>query len=268
MRRWLAEPFLHFVVLGALTFGLHRLLQTQREHRLVVSDQAQREIAALFEQRQGRVPTDAERAALTQRWLEDELLFREGLRLDLLHTDSELRAEVIARVRSLLQASVPAAKPTEAELLQFYDRHRADYALPAMIGFREYLVRSGPDARDRARSLLQALKTLPADADVAELLHLPLSHPQGSRAELSVLYGPELVNELFALDLRVWHELRSARGIHLVKVEKRVAAKDPGLAAVRAQVLTDFSAASTARAFKLELARLEKQWSVDVEGPP
>src|SRR5262245_36635766 len=97
------QPFLHFVVLGALTFTAHRWLERREEQRLMVSSQTRRELAALFEQRQRRAPTEDELAESTRRWVEDEVLFREGLRLDLLHTDGELRAEVIARVRALLQ---------------------------------------------------------------------------------------------------------------------------------------------------------------------
>ena len=121
MPRWLREPFVHFVALGALTFGLHRALQLREEQHLTVSSQVRRELTALFEQRQRRAPTDDERAALVSRWVEDEVLFREGLRLDLIHTDTDLRAEIVARVRAMLQASLATQEPSEAELAAYYE---------------------------------------------------------------------------------------------------------------------------------------------------
>ncbi|MEY4582375.1 MAG: hypothetical protein RL701_7078 [Pseudomonadota bacterium] len=261
-------PFLHFVLLGALTFGLHRFLQnqTQNEQRLVVSAQTQRELAALFEQRQQRAPRENEREQLVQRWVEDEVLFREGLRVGLVQSDAELRAQIVSRMRALLQVSAPAQTPSVAELERFYDAHRADYIEPAFVEFRERLVPAGPSAADTARAELHALNTLPENADSASELHLTVSQQQGSEAQLSALYGPELAHKLFTLELGTWHELRSARGRHLVKLVTRSAAKEPGFAAMRARVVSDFHITTTRQTMDDELARLESRWRVDVQG--
>src|SRR5262245_9482872 len=105
LRRSASEPFVHFALLGALVFAAHRLLTPAVDPPTIeVSAARQRELVKLFEQRQGRAANDAERARLIRRYVEDEALFREGVRLSLLHTDPMLRAQLIARVRGTLQA--------------------------------------------------------------------------------------------------------------------------------------------------------------------
>src|SRR5688572_7443376 len=104
LRRCAAEPFFHFALLGALLFAGDRLLaQPVEAPSIEVSVAKQRELLKLFEQRQGRAPTDAERKQLVERYVEDEALFREGLRLSLVNTDPMLRAQMIARMRRMLQ---------------------------------------------------------------------------------------------------------------------------------------------------------------------
>jgi hypothetical protein len=131
LRRVASEPFLHFALLGALVFAGHRVVaRTSSVPTLEVSASKQRELSKLFEQRQHRVPTDADCEQLVRRYVEDETLFREGLRLSLVQTDPLLRAQVIARVRGLLQAELQDGPPTEAELQRYYETHRSDYAAP------------------------------------------------------------------------------------------------------------------------------------------
>jgi hypothetical protein len=107
LRRLASEPFVHFTLLGALVFAGHRLVARASDvPTLEVSTSKQRELAKLFEQRQQRPPNDVERQQLIQRYVEDEVLFREGVRLSLVNTDPMLHAHLVARVRSLLQAEI------------------------------------------------------------------------------------------------------------------------------------------------------------------
>jgi hypothetical protein len=130
-RRIASEPFLHFTLLGALVFAGHRLVaRTLDVPKVEVSASKQRELAKLFEQRQHRAPDATEREQLVQRYVEDEVLFREGQRLSLVQTDPMLRAQLIARMRGMLQAEVDEKPPTEAEVQRYYEAHRSEYAIP------------------------------------------------------------------------------------------------------------------------------------------
>ncbi|MFZ5892780.1 MAG: hypothetical protein ACOY0T_17100 [Myxococcota bacterium] len=130
LRRFASEPLVHFMLLGAVVFSGHRVLvrSDDQAELLEVSASKQRELNKLFEQRQGRAPTDAECQQLIERYVEDEALFREGVRLALLQADPMLRAQLIARVRSMLQAELALAAPTDDQLRGYYQAHRAEFA--------------------------------------------------------------------------------------------------------------------------------------------
>ncbi|KYF89593.1 hypothetical protein BE17_14560 [Sorangium cellulosum] len=267
LRRIASEPFLHFTVLGALVFAGHGLVTRTLDVPTVdVSVSKQRELARLFEQRQRRAPNDTEREQLIRRYVEDEALFREGLRLSLVHTDPMLRAQVIARVRGMLQAEIEQRQPTDIELQSFYEAHLSDYAIPETISYREYLIRSGPDADGDSRRLLSMLERQEA-VDGAGM-PIPTDHSRRSGAELASLYGPELAHELWTLPSGSWQALRSSSGVHVVRVAERTAASEPSLATIREQVSSDYRKDRTARAFQAELTRLTSKWRVQIEEQP
>jgi len=262
-----SEPLLHFALLGALVFAGHRLLAPAIEPPTIeVSAAKQRELGKLFEQRQRRPPTDAERQQLIQRHVEDEALFREGLRLSLVQTDPTLRAQLVSRMRSMLQAELDPSPPTEAELTAYYQARRADYTRPEAISYREYLIPTGPDANDASRRLLSLLRGLAGDA--VEAVPRPSEYAGYSRAQLSPVYGDELARQLWALPSGGWHELRSSRGVHLVRIDERALASEPPFATLRERVSADYRKDRTARAFQAELSRLTAPWRVLVADPP
>ncbi|WP_437586765.1 peptidyl-prolyl cis-trans isomerase [Sorangium sp. So ce1000] len=267
LRRIASEPFVHFTLLGALVFAGHLLVTRTRDvPTLDVSVSKQRELAKLFEQRQGRAPDDAEREQLIRRYVEDEALFREGLRLSLVHTDPMLRAQVIARVRGMLQAELDQKPPTDVELQRYHEAHLSDYAVPETISYREYLIRGGPDAEGDARRLLPLLERRETADGLA--LPVPTDYSRRSEAQLASLYGPELAHELWTLPSGSWRALRSGRGVHLVRVAERNAASDPSFETIREQVSADYRKDRTARAFQAELGRITSQWRVQIAERP
>jgi len=270
LRRFASEPFVHFALLGALVFAGHRYFAVRdagaKEPPVEVSATKQRELARLFEQRQHRSPTDEERRALVQRYVEDEVLFREGLRLSLVNTDPMLRAQLVARVRGMLQAEVDEAAPSDADVARYFEAHRADYVVPESVTYREYFFRRGPDAIDDSRRLLARLahgEDAPANANDP----VPSDYPERSMEQLAALLGPEAAHDLWTLPLGTWRALHSSHGVHLVRVSEHAAPSAPPFSDIRARVTADYRRDRTARAFQTELARLTAAARVHVEQP-
>ena len=259
------EPLFHFTLLGALIFAGHRLIaRTPDAPTIEVSTSKQRELSDLFEQRQRRAPNQTERKQLVQRYVEDEALLREGLRLSLVQTDPLLRGQVIARVRAMLQSELGQTPPTDSQLQRHYEQHLSDYAVPETISYREYWIHRGPDAGKDARRVREALR---AGKAPDEGLPIP-SDSTHSEAQLISLYDEAVARALWTLPNGSWHELRSERGIHIVRVDGRTPASRPPFADVRERVSGSYRKDQTERAFQAELTRLMSRWRVDVEEEP
>jgi hypothetical protein len=263
VRRVASAPFFHFTLLGALVFAGHRLIaRTPAVPTIEVSTSKQRELGNLFEQRQRRAPNQTERKQLVQRYVEDEALLREGLRLSLVQTDPLVRGQVIARVRAMLQSELEQPPPTDSQLQRHYQEHLADHAVPETVSYREYWIHRGPHAGNAARRLMEALH---AGKAPDEGLPTP-SDSTHSEVQLISLYDQEVARALWTLPNGSWHELRSERGVHIVRVDEHTPASRPPFADVREKVSASYRKDQIERAFRSQLARLVSRWRVDVEG--
>jgi hypothetical protein len=262
----LCEPLVHFLILGGLVFALHRALlsplaarPSTRGNLLVVDVQKQKELAALLEQRLQRKPTAHDLDQGIQRWVEEEVLLREALRLDLWQTDPVLRDQLIARMRSLLQASVAPRQASELELDAYLAAHRERYLEPANATFIEYVVPAGSQADDVARELARRLR-------MAETVReLPVRHSQRPERELAALYGAQLTARIMALAPGEWQILRAPRALHVVKLESRAPARELSRDELRPRLLADLTAEHMQADFQQRLTQLTARWQVQTQ---
>jgi hypothetical protein len=80
-RQWLHEPLLHFALLGLLLFGIDALINrgADDQRRIVMNATVDEEAITLFSKARGREPSAQELEALRKVWLDNEVLYREGL---------------------------------------------------------------------------------------------------------------------------------------------------------------------------------------------
>ncbi len=129
LARFLAEPIVHFFVLGALLFVAHRLVVGD-PRVIVVTPGVKAEVARRFRDSHLRPPTAAELEEALGAWKRDEALYREALRERLDRNDATIRTVLADRVRARASAGVPAREPTAAELEGWFAAHRSLYETP------------------------------------------------------------------------------------------------------------------------------------------
>jgi hypothetical protein len=96
---WLREPLLHFVLIGILLFALDHVLGLRRGDllRVEVPEEAYIEARTLFTAQEKREPVAADMRLLIDRWIDNEVLYREGLAMALDKGDPTIRERVISR---------------------------------------------------------------------------------------------------------------------------------------------------------------------------
>src|SRR4026208_2010340 len=104
---WTREPLLHFVILGAVLFGADHLIATRSDDpRVIVVDAAVEQQAITgFKDARGRALTADELYSLRKVWLDNEVLCREGLAMQLDKGDPAIRDRVIFKELSVIDAS-------------------------------------------------------------------------------------------------------------------------------------------------------------------
>ncbi len=235
---WLREPLLHFLVIGALLFAVDHFLITRKDDpkTIVVGADVTSEIRRLFKKASQRDPDAAELEALQQRWIDNEVLYREGLAMQVDRGDTAIRDRVIFKALSVIDASVKLPPIDDTQLRAWFESRRAKYEEPARFDFREAVLR-GDTSESAVRSFAAALNTDNA-SDAKAGLRVFRSRPQQNLVQS---YGADFAAQLAAAAPGEWRALSSSGGWRAVRLDALSAPKPAVFEALRNVVLQDWT---------------------------
>lgn len=262
------EPLVHFVVVGALLAALETIARPDDTDEpatrvLVVDAATRRGLATDWEHDHGAPPSDAELREATDAWIDEELLFREGLLRELDRDDPRVRQRVATLAMSMLEAEHPIAEPTDDELRTYFEAHLDRYGEAARYDFVHVFVTGLDDAaRTRAEALLADLRA------GASPIGLGDTYPGGRHYrgrdvdDLASAFGPEFVTGFADTPDGEWSMHTSTRGLHLVRIDARIAASPADLERARVDVEHDFLEARRRDRSRRAIESLRERWQV------
>ncbi len=273
LRGWLRaiarNRLTHFIVAGGLIFAL---APRPASTRTIVIDGAT--LAALEHAQAERIGTpvlDAdEERDIRARAIEDEILYREALRLGFDRNDNIVRQRLIQKVLFLAEdlAGV-SAPPTEEELQAFFDTTRSQWNRPAQVQFIH--VYAGENRHDQLLALrddvVTAERATPGiPPSLGEAFPLPRTVTM-SRDALAAEYGPGFADAVFLQEPGTWSEpVQSKFGWHLVKVVERQDAGPATFEDVRGKLPLTYLVARKKRAVADFLRRAAARYRITVDG--
>ncbi|MET0789982.1 MAG: peptidylprolyl isomerase [Polyangiaceae bacterium] len=214
--RLLREPTLHFFALAAAALLVQRAIVGDT-HTIELTPALKADISRRYHDQMGRAATPAETEAMLANWKTEEALYREALRERLDRDDPTVRNLLIGKMRERLLLQTPEREPSQAELQQFLDQHRADYELPLLYE-HEYVVfpKTDPGAeQQRAKSERQL-----AAGGTPETLGLRSTVANVNRERIEQEFGATVADQIRSLPAGQWHELETNDRLLLVKLNK------------------------------------------------
>jgi hypothetical protein len=261
--RWWREPLLHFMVLGALLFAVDQLaFRRADDPRTIVVDTAvDQQAVELFKGSRGRPPNAEELAALRRVWLDNEVLYREGLALQVDRGDTAIRERVIFKALSVLDASVKLPPYDDALLRKWFEGRRARYDEPARFDFQEAVL-SDDNTEAAVRAFVAALNAgTPGDAKAG--LRVFKGRPHDNLVQS---YGADFAKALEAGRLGEWQALASREGWRAMRLEAVTAAKPAQFAALRGVVLQDWTDATMAEQRSAAVRAMAQKYTIQQAG--
>jgi hypothetical protein len=253
MRRWLGEPFLHFLVGGSLLFAAYAWLNPSvpaggsgpRQVRIGAGEV--RWLTDTWVRQWNREPTPDELRVLVSSLVKEELLAREARELGLDENDTVVRRRLAQKLEFLLQDVTRIPEPTEDELRRLYEASAEAHRTEPRVSFTHVYfsrARRKDAAKDAAEALVRLVNVPSADvAQMGDPLLVEAAFRDADRQTVESALGPEFARAVFALRPGGWHgPLVSAYGVHLVRVESTDAARSRAFAEVRGQVLARWRA--------------------------
>lgn len=258
---WLREPLLHFVILGALLFAIDHFIVSQRgdPHTIVVDARVDKQARDLFKASRGREPNKNELYALRRVWLDNEVLYREGLAMQLDKGDTAIRERVIFKALSVVDAGTRLPAFDDELLRTWFENHHARYDEPARFDFQEAVL-AGDHSEAAVRAFVSALNAgTPGDTQAG--LRVFKDRP---RANLEQSYGAEFAAALEAAAKGTWQALPTREGLRVVRLESIEAPKPADFERLRGVVLQDWTDTTLAEQRSAAVRALAKKYTVKV----
>lgn len=237
MLRLLREPLLHFMAVGAIVFAVDCAVASREKDPTVIElgPAVDEQLKALFRNARGQDPDHAELQALRQRWLDNEVLYREGMALRLDQGDEAIRDRVIFKALNVVQSNLELPPVDDAALREWFERHRKNYDEPARVDFLEAVLEGKPGLE--AVADFAAALNAGTTPDVKSGLRVFKGRPQTTVADS---FGADFAAALAQAPTGRWQALQSQDGPRAVRVEARTPGQAADFEAVRTRVLQDW----------------------------
>lgn len=262
MPNWLREPLLHFVVLGGLLFAVDHYLVSRQDdpHTIVVGRDVDAEAVALFEKERGRKPNAAELTALHQIWLDNEVLYREGLAMQVDKGDDVMRERVIFKALSMVEAGVKLPNIDDKQLREWFEKNHAKYDEPKRYNFQEAVL-SGESSEIAVRDFVGQLNNgAPGDAQAG--LRVFKDRPENNLVQS---YGAEFPKLLEETAPGTWQAVQAGKTWHAIKVDSVVPAKAADFEVLRGVALQDWKDATAAEQRTAAVRQMAKKYTIQFE---
>lgn len=243
MYRWLKQPVVHFLLLGAALFFIYEWMRPATTNNvndkvIIIDQQALLSFmqyrSKLFNAQHFATKLATMPAPLKKRLIDDyireQVLYREALALNLDYDDYVIKRRLVQKVEFITKGLIDAATQlSNQQLRDYYNDHQVDYIVPATITFAQVFFEQQVRGADQSRQLAQqTLVTLNQDnvafndaAQYGDRFPYYAHYVSHTADYISGHFGEKMAEQLFDLQpnqTRWYGPIASTHGYHLIKI--------------------------------------------------
>jgi len=264
LQRTLREPLTHFLVLGALIFAADTFFLSVRgdPQEIVITKETYAEARGAFVAGMKREPTAAELKVLTDRWVDNEVLFREGLALGMDRGDQAMKDRVVFKVLTAAQSGLALPKIDEAGLRQWFASRRDQYDLPVRLSFEEAVLAASDATPEKLKKFATALNGQQAP-ELEGSLRIFKDRPKPT---LDQSYGAAFADALAKQTMGTWVVLESKEGYRAVQLTALTPGREVSYDEIRERLYTDWKEITSSQLTKNAIREIAKKYRIRDEG--
>jgi hypothetical protein len=206
----------------------------------------------------GRHLTREELLELHRVWIDNEVLYREGLKLPLEPSEAGNREHVIFKALSALDQQARAASVTEEELRRWFESRRERYEQPARFDFEDAAL-PGQTSQSAARALADALNR-GAAADARASMRTFKGRPESNLVQS---FGKEVAEELAKATPGQWLALRTRDGWRAMRLITLTPVSHAVFETQREAVRRDWTEATASVKRSAAVQELRKKYKIE-----
>jgi len=271
IRAILAEPLLHFLVIGIALFAGYRWMAPADSggRRIVITQGVVDDLVTQHVAAKGREPSPTELNNLIESYVRDEILYREGVRLGLERDDIVVKRRVRQKIEIMAEEDASTRTPTDTELSAYLAANPARFVQPAILTFEQVFIgesTSGPEVVRAVAVTREALRKGAAPEELGKPTLLPHRMTRTPADLVARDFGASFAAALETAQIGEWvGPIDSSFGAHYVRVSERTPAAAPQLAAVRDHVVREWENERRQRARNDAYLEMRGEYQVSIE---
>jgi PPIC-type PPIASE domain len=273
-REVLAEPLLHFLVIGVALFAAYKWMAPNDSagRRIVITQGVIDDLVTQHAAAKGREPSATELKYLIESYVHDEILYREGVKLGLERDDIVVKRRVRQKIEMMAEEDASTRAPTDADLSAYLTANLARFVQPAILTFEQVFIgesTSGPGVVHAVALTREALRKGADPEDLGKPTLLPHRMTRTPADLVARDFGSSFAAALEKAPVGEWvGPIDSSFGTHYVRVSDRTPAVAPELAAIRDQVVREWENERRQRARDDAYMKMRGEYQVAIEPEP
>ena len=260
----MTKKLLSFLCIGLVILLLDIWFDTSNQDKTIILYDD--EINALIETwtaQVGRPPNDRDLQGIINQLVEEEILYREALKLELDKDDIIIKRRLAQKIGFLKQEE-QSQLPTETELKEYFKSKEAKYYLDKRLSFSHLYFskeKNGAERAFQALKVIQNQKSIPDSDPFLVGKNFINKTSKEIERDFGVGFSDHFINEQVGPWLGPFN---SIYGTHLVKISQITQPKSPTLEEVKRAVLVDYQLDKKQEDMKGYIENLKRDYEVQI----
>lgn len=253
-----------FVILGVFILAVDTIFNNESENRITIFESEINSLISTWVEQVGREPTINEVEGIIKQLIDEEILYREAVRLGLDKNDIIIKRRLAQKI-GFLRQEAETVLPTQDEVKEFYLKNIKRYLVRERLTFSHIYFSENDQSYEKAKSALKLIEAGESVANFGEPFLLGKNFSSKTIPEIERSFGLSFAEELQKVEIKSWTgPVTSEYGSHLVYLNSATESYTPSLDEVKNIVINDIILQKQNNAVKDYLTELRSEYEIEI----
>jgi hypothetical protein len=275
IKRFLSEPFLHFLLIGFVIFvSSYYILKRREAHKIIIDKSVIAKLTLAWETQFGKTPTNNELKIALDDYIKQEVLVREAQQLGLNQDDEIIKRRLEQKMAFIIKDNIIVPDPSQTVLETYFKQNANKFSEAPKVTFSHIYFSadnsSNERAKQRATTILHSLDARSAPPRAPELgdhFMLLYDYSNVDKTEAQGLFGDsQFTDSLFTVKENRWTgPFLSGYGWHLLYINKKLANTIPPLSEIRDKVIESYKTDKLNQMDNEAIEKLVEKYTIELK---
>ena len=249
-----------FFIIGIILYIIDIALNSYDDKEIYISDQEIISLVTAWKSQVGRNPNDDEITRIINNLVDEEILYREALKLGLDKEDRIIKRRLAQKISFLKQESIPNS-PSNKDLIKYFNKNNDKYFVDSSYTFSHYFFSSENNSKERSSNAYkEVLNNISIKSDP---LFLGKNFVDVNIRKIESEFGEVFSSNFVNIELnKLVGPIKSPFGHHIIYVTNYTEGYLPDITNVLKQVEVDFLETQREKAIENYLNQIRSEYKI------